>query len=144
MDAAIINNVNVDDISTYSYETVVPPTLEDLQTDVEKLEHYWAEIDMTYSQFKNDIDRNKTEIAANALAIHNIQDCSNCCKLKTKILELSVKCAEHDEQLSLLRKVIKKKDNRIKVELDALNKKFSGLRDEINKVEKDDNDKTLN
>jgi len=99
---------------------------------------------MTYLQFKNDIDRNKTEIAANALAIHNIQDCSNCCKLKTKILELSVKCAEHDEQLSLLNIVIKKKDNRIKVELDALNKKFSGLRDEINKVEKDDNDKTLN
>ena len=105
MDAAIINNVNVDDISTYSYETVVPPTLEDLQTDVEKLEHSWVEIDMTYLQFKNDIDRNKTEIAANALAIHNIQGCSNCCKLETKILELSVKCAEQDEQLSLMNKV---------------------------------------
>ena len=94
-DRAMINDETYDDISTDAYETVVPPTLEDLQTDVHKLEESWVEIDMTYMQFKNDIDRNKTEIAANALAIHNIQGCSNCCKLKTKILELSVKYAKH-------------------------------------------------
>ena len=69
MDAAIVYHMDDDEISTYSYETVIPPTLEDLQTDVQKLEENWVEIDMTYMQFKNDIDRNKTEIAANALAI---------------------------------------------------------------------------
>ena len=99
---------------------------------------------MTYFQFKIDIDKNKAETAANTLAIHNIQGWSNCCKLKTKVLELIVKCAEHDERQSLFAKVIKKKDKRIKEELDALNIKFSGLRDEINKIKKDDNDKTVN